>query len=294
VREMDLVLSFCDEYMLDAAYAQTVPLPRDNDLRICLSLFVITCVGGYALYLSCAALSYYLIFDHDQMKHPRFLKNQIRLELECALSAIPGFTFFTIPWFWGSVKGYSRLYENVSDYGLVYWFFSIGLFLFFTDMCIYWIHRWLHIPWIYKRFHKPHHKWIVPTPFASHAFHPLDGYSQSVPYHLFIYLFPLHKYLYLGLFVAINIWTIMIHDGAYMIRSRVINDAAHHSVHHLYFNYNYGQYFTVWDRLGGSHREPTDEQYDAQQRRDRSVWKKQAAETDKIAAVAERENIKRG
>lgn len=100
-------------------------------------------------------------------------------------------------------------------------------FLVFTDYCIYWIHRWLHIPFIYKVLHKPHHKWlsefifslffytsltytVVPTPFASHAFHPVDGYLQSVPYHLFIFLFPLHRMLYLGLFVAVNFWSIFV------------------------------------------------------------------------------------
>ena len=50
----------------------------------------------------------------------------------------------------------------------------------------------------------------VPTPFASHAFHPLDGYLQSVPYPLFIFLFPLHRWLYLGLFVFVNFWSILV------------------------------------------------------------------------------------
>ena len=96
----------------------------------------------------------------------------------------------------------------------------------------------------------------VPTPFASHAFHPVDGYAQSIPYHLFIFLFPLHRKLYLALFVFVNFWTIMIHDGEYMANSPVINGAACHTMHHLYFNYNYGQYTTFWDRLGKSYRKP--------------------------------------
>ena len=36
----------------------------------------------------------------------------------------------------------------------------IRSYLLFTDYCIYWIHRWLHLPFLYKAFHKPHHKWI--------------------------------------------------------------------------------------------------------------------------------------
>lgn len=39
-----------------------------------------------------------------------------------------------------------------------------------------------HHKLIYKHVHKPHHKWIVPTPYAALAFHPVDGYAQSLPY----------------------------------------------------------------------------------------------------------------
>jgi len=60
----------------------------------------------------------------------------------------------------------------------------------------------------------PHalHRYVmpVPTPFASLAFHPLDGYSQSVPYHLVVFILPIHKWVYLGLFVIINLWTIVV------------------------------------------------------------------------------------
>ena len=120
----------------------------------------------------------------------------------------------------------------------------------------------------------------VPTPFASHAFHPLDGYLQSVPYHLFIFVFPLHRWLYLGLFVFVNFWSIFvcfhpthvcvtiynpelqIHDSDMITGhalEKVINGPAHHTLHHLYFTVNYGQYFTWADRWGGSYRQPASE-----------------------------------
>ena len=37
---------------------------------------------------------------------------------------------------------------------------------------------------------------------------------------------------------------------------RIINGPAHHTLHHMYFVYNYGQYFTWADRAGGSYRHP--------------------------------------
>lgn len=111
-----------------------------------------------------------------------------------------------------------------------------------------------------QRFHKPHHLWKIATPFASHAFHPVDGFMQSLPYHVYPFLFPLHKVTYLGLYIFVNVWTISIHDGDYRVPRllrHVINGSAHHTDHHLYFDYNYGQYFTLWDKIGGSYKSPT-------------------------------------
>ena len=119
---------------------------------------------------------------------------------------------------------------------------------------------------------------------------------QSVPYHVFVYLFPMQKYLYLGMFLFVNVWTISIHDGKSTLSMRVayacvgeyfsrhpfINGAANHTVHHLYFNYNYGQYFTLWDRIGGSYRKPTEEQYD---RRLKNSIKTRTAEATAVEAT---------
>ena len=57
----------------------------------------------------------------------------------------------------------------------------------------------------------------MPTPFASYAFHPLDGHLQAIPYHLFVYMFPMHKLTFLALFLFVNVWTVSIHDGAYIV-----------------------------------------------------------------------------
>ncbi|KAL0576485.1 c-5 sterol desaturase [Marasmius crinis-equi] len=233
--------------------------PRTYVPRQILSLSVITLLGIHVLYFLFAGLSYYFIFNHDMMRHPRFLKNQVRLEIEASLRAFPVMTVLTLPFFQAEVMGKTKLYDSVDEYGWAYLILSVPLYLLFTDYCIYWIHRWLHIPVIYKALHKPHHKWIIPTPWASHAFHPVDGWAQSVPYHTFIFLFPMHRVLYLVLFVAVNFWSIFIHDSDMITGhalENVINGPAHHTLHHIYFTVNYGQYFTWADRAGNSYRHP--------------------------------------
>jgi Delta7-sterol 5-desaturase len=141
------------------------------------------------LYFVFASLSYYFIFDHTYLNHPKFLAHQVQKEIQLTMMSLPYMALFTAPWFLAEVRGYSLLYMDVKDYGLWYLVFQFPLFLVFTDCLIYWIHRGLHHPLVYKTLHKPHHRWIVPTPFASHAFHPLDGYSQ-VPSFISIYPSP--------------------------------------------------------------------------------------------------------
>ena len=61
------------------------------------------------------------------------------------------------------------------------------------------------------------------------------------------------------LFLAVQIWTIFIHDGDMITGhwlEKYINSPAHHTLHHIYFTCNYGQYFTWADTHFGSHKPP--------------------------------------
>ena len=254
-------------------------------------------LAGMAIYFIFASLSYVFVFDKETFNHPKYLKNQMSLEIKQTVQSIPIMAIFTVPFFVAEVRGHSFMYDTVSDPGFSHpflnWFGSwwnviqFPFFLCFTDFCIYWIHRALHHPILYKRLHKPHHKWIMPTPFASHAFHPLDGYAQSVPYHLFPFIFPLQKFAYITLFMFVQIWTVLIHDGEYVANSPVINGAACHTMHHLYFNYNYGQYTTLWDRLGGSYRKPNMELFLKETKMSQEEWSRQTKEMERMVVEVE-------
>ncbi|WAQ92368.1 hypothetical protein PtA15_16A275 [Puccinia triticina] len=273
------------------------------------------------MYFFLSAVSYFFIFDHRLKKHPKYLKNQVKMEILCALKAIGPIDILVLPIHLAQVRGHSKLYTHVSDikgvscftlikpmldylnltekfqdqigaalptrllsqYPLVddtvkqlavalrrtlyydfgggwsYLIFSYFLFLIFTDFTVYLIHRIEHHPFIYKHIHKTHHKWVIPTPFASYAFHPLDGFLQSVPHHIFVFIFPFHRFLYLFAFLFVIVWTILIHDSELIVGHRLenhINGPTHHTLHHMYFNCNYGQYFTWTDKLFSTYRNP--------------------------------------
>ncbi|VVT53447.1 uncharacterized protein SAPINGB_P003578 [Magnusiomyces paraingens] len=260
---------------------------RDNVFRQILSMTTIISVFGFILYFFTALLAYVTVFDKETFNHPKYLKNQIYMEVYQAVSAIPVMSFLTALFFALELHGYSKLYFRTSDYPFWYLILQFPLFIFFTDFGVYIAHRGLHHPLFYKRFHKPHHKWIVSTPFASHAFHPIDGFVQSVPYHLFPFIFPLHKISYLLLFVFVNMWTVMIHDGYFIMNNIFVNGTACHTIHHLYFNYNYGQYTTLWDRVGNSYRRPDEELFNDGLKNDRNTWKKQSKKMEEIVKEVE-------
>lgn len=204
---------------------------------------------------------------------------------------MPIMSLMTLPFFLAEVRGHTKLYDTTADGpGKWYDILQFPLFVLFTDCLVYWIHRGLHHPYLYKYLHKAHHKWIMPTPYAAYAFHPVDGFMQGMPYHLFPIFFPLQKLVYVGMFIFVNVWTVMIHDGEYVANSSIINGAACHTMHHLYFNYNYGQYTTLWDRIGNSYRKPNLELFHKEQKMSDSTWKKQIKEMEKCVAEVEGED----
>ncbi len=61
-------------------------------------------------------------------------------------------------------------------------------------------------------------------------------------------------------------------------------------MHHLYFNYNYGQYTTLWDRLGGSYRKPNPELFSKESKMGAKEWERQVKEMEQKVKEVEGED----
>lgn len=51
-------------------------------------------------------------------------------------------------------------------------------------------------------------------------------------------------------------------------------------MHHLYFNYNYGQFTTLWDRMCGSYRKPNEELFRRESKMSKAEWERQCHEME--------------
>eukprot|EP01061_Rhynchopus_euleeides_P025750 TRINITY_DN4181_c1_g1_i2.p1 TRINITY_DN4181_c1_g1~~TRINITY_DN4181_c1_g1_i2.p1 ORF type:complete len:278 (+),score=102.32 TRINITY_DN4181_c1_g1_i2:42-875(+) len=223
--------------------------------------YLILSVGGTLFYLASASFSYYFFFVRNKDQYfpdslaKKDLGKQVGIEIEIALTSLWKMAFLMLPFAFFSHRGYSQIYKewptDATEWGL-YMLNFVGI-LAFTDFVIYWVHRGLHHPLLYKRIHKLHHTYQYTTPFSSHAFHPMDGFLQGCPYYFYAYLVPVHNVQFLIVFVLVNFWTVTIHDQVDFGGMGLISTSGHHTTHHADFWYNYGQYSTIWDRIGGTY-----------------------------------------
>jgi hypothetical protein len=73
---MDYILDAADEHIF-TPYVYSEDWAKDDMYRQFLSLFIIVNVGGALVYLIPGILNYYFVFDHNLMKHKKFLENQV-------------------------------------------------------------------------------------------------------------------------------------------------------------------------------------------------------------------------
>lgn len=224
--------------------------------------------GSLMVYFSFATLDYliYYVWLGDRFQTPNPDKQpNVRREISMSVKSLFIMSGFSTPAEVLIQLGYSKEYVDPSKYGYFYLILSPVLFILFSDCVIYFIHRGLHSRLLYRHIHKPHHSFVHTSPYAAFAFHPVDGYAQGVSYHIFVFVFPFHATVHLVSLIVVSMWTINIHDRVTWGIPGV-NGAAHHTIHHTTYKSNYGQYFTLWDKVCGTFRDPR-------------VWSSQGAPT---------------
>ncbi len=226
-----------------------------------LGLFGVTVVFGFLLYAMLASASYGLFFVWGRRHFvPDYRPDPAEMRRSIAWScySVVGNAVFVLPVQLLIVFGNGRVYYDIASHGWTYLVFSFLGALIVTETMIYWIHRALHTKWLYRKIHVYHHKFREPTPLSCIAFHPIDSFAQSFPYHVYALLVPINFWLYLVLVVSVTLWAVMIHDRIRWVSGSIVNHTGCHTAHHWYYRYNYGQYFTFWDRLCGTYRSPRD------------------------------------
>lgn len=114
----------------------------------------------------------------------------------------------------------------------------------------------MHIPRIFRVVHKVHHDSKISSPFTAFSFHPIEALLQAIFIPILLMIIPIHLYVIIVLLTIMSISSVINHldieiypEGSQHNFSKWVIGATHHAQHHQRYKYNFGLYFTIWDRL---------------------------------------------
>jgi sterol desaturase/sphingolipid hydroxylase (fatty acid hydroxylase superfamily) len=153
------------------------------------------------------------------------------------------------------------------------------------DAWFYWTHRLMHGPAIWRRVHQAHHRSHVPTPFAAYAFGIGEAWVQAIFLPLFLLIVPTHPGVISLFMLVMIVRNVMGHAGvefhpAIFAPGRALGwltTTTHHDLHHQTGRWNFGFYFTFWDRLMGTEHPDYARRFLEARRRKRPLGAQEAA-----------------
>lgn len=206
-------------------------------------------------------------------KTPRV--SQIRMELRNSLVTMAVFVAMDMMIFSAAGTGIFKKYNDVAQYGWVWFGVSIPVMLFIHDTYFYWTHRAMHTRRLYRLFHMTHHRSHNPTPFTAYSFAPLEAVVNYMFVPLALLVVPMHGFA-LYIFLTIMIFKNALGHCGYEVFPRHwaklpvlgwLTTVTHHDMHHEKASGNYGLYFTLWDRWMGTEHEDYHARLEAQELR---------------------------
>ena len=150
--------------------------------------------------------------------------------------------------------------DVAAGWGPVWFWASLVLMIVAHDAYFYWAHRLMHDPRLFRVFHRRHHKSMTPSPFTAYSFDLGEAAIMGSFVPLWMVLVPT-QWPVVGLFMLHQIVRNTLgHAGYELMPTRAdgkplfdwLTTATHHDLHHAQAGWNYGLYFTWWDRLMGT------------------------------------------
>lgn len=152
---------------------------------------------------------------------------------------------------WGIIEqGWSLIYYDLNQFGLVYLLVSAVACFFFIEACAYYSHVALHKGWLYKRFHSKHHRYKAPTWFTMASMDPIEWLFHSSYIMLAAFIIPMHYSVYFIIVIYTFLAGFWDHIGAKLPFDLPFHgDNRFHDDHHQYCHVNFGFLCNVFDRI---------------------------------------------
>lgn len=175
-------------------------------------------------------------------------------------SGVPIWTVWTILYFYVAANGWVPVLDSVGESPV--WFVLLFFIIrFWQSFHFYWIHRLIHIPWLFKKVHHLHHRNVNVGPWSGLSMHPVEHllYYSGILIHFVLPSHPIHVIFHL---YALNLGALLSHSGfdKLIVKDKEAMKAGsfHHQLHHRYFECNYGSEEVPLDRWFGSFHDGTE------------------------------------
>ena len=156
--------------------------------------------------------------------------------------------------------GWLHGHAIATSWGPLWFWASLVLMIVAHDAYFYWVHRAIHDPRLFRRFHRRHHLSHNPSPFTAYSFDLGEAAAMATFVPLWVMIVPT-PWPAVGLFVLHQIVRNTFgHSGYEVMPARRdgrplldwLTTTTHHDLHHSQAHWNYGLYFTWWDRWMGT------------------------------------------
>ena len=147
-----------------------------------------------------------------------------------------------------------------ATWGPVWFGVSLLAMIMAHDAWFYWTHRLIHHPKLFRALHRRHHRSNNPTPFTAYSFDLGEAAINAAFVPLWVILVPTPGLAIDLMLLHQIVRNIIGHAGYELFPARAdgrplfgwLTTVTHHDLHHAQAGYNYGLYFTWWDKLMGT------------------------------------------
>lgn len=181
-------------------------------------------------------------------------ESRARVEIGHSLIALLMSAALLAGGYFAQTQGWTPTPMSITWWSFAIWF-VVALLIF--DAWFYFGHRILHMDRFYP-FHALHHKSVAPTVWSNDSSTLIDTFIEHSFYLVIWFILPVPALSIFALRLFDQISGMVGHSGFEYFASRSSRYpspmicSTYHDLHHSQFRYNFGNIFSIWDRLFGT------------------------------------------
>lgn len=160
----------------------------------------------------------------------------------------------------GMAAGFLNIDSTISARGGIYFILNTLALVVLHDSWFYWTHRLIHQPRLFRRWHRIHHKSFNPSPWTAYSFNVGEALINAIYMPIALFVIPTSSQAIVIFLAHMILRNAVGHCGYELFPSwrngrpifGWLTTVTHHDLHHSNAGWNFGLYFTWWDRMMGT------------------------------------------